>query len=201
MLPDRLRVGIVTFDRAARVLAPPTSDHALVLEALRDLTTGPGTAAGEGIYVSLAAIQSSSSSAAADRADDTKGSTAAIVLLSDGVTTVGRPVEQAARDAAQARVPVSTIAFGTEDGTVEVAGQSVPVPADTDTMRTVAETSSGRYFEAASAKQLRQVYESIGTKVGYTIRKREMTTGVLGLAVVLLLAGVAGALVWTGRLL
>jgi Ca-activated chloride channel family protein len=199
-LPDRLRVGVVTFDRVARVLAPPTTDHALIREALRNLATGPGTAAGEGIYASLAAIQSSSTPDATTAAKGS-GSTAAIVLLSDGVTTVGRPVEDAARAAAQARVPVSTIAFGTETGTVEVAGQSVPVPADTDTMRSVAETSSGRFFEAGSAKQLRQVYESIGTKVGYTIRKHEMTTGVVGLAIVLLLVGVAGALVWTGRLL
>src|SRR5688500_14877082 len=126
-LPDRLRVGVVTFDRAARVIAPPTTDHSVIREALRNLATGPGTAAGEGIFVSLAAIETSRT------ADDNRGdrasgnrSVAAIVLLSDGVTTVGRPVEDAAQAAARARVPVSAIAFGTENGTVEFAGQLVP---------------------------------------------------------------------------
>lgn len=199
-LPDRLRVGVVTFDRAARVIAPPTTDHAVIHEALRGLVTGPGTAAGEGIYASLAAIQVSRALGTGGDGDGNR-SVAAIVLLSDGVTTVGRPVEDAAQAAARARVPVSTIAFGTEDGTVEVAGQSVPVPADPDAMRVVAETSAGRFFEAGSEKQLRQVYENIGTRVGYTIRKQEMTTAVLGFAIVSLLLGVAGALVWTGRLL
>jgi len=203
-LPDRLRVGVVTFDRAARVIAPPTTDHSVIREALENLVTGPGTAAGEGIFVSLAAIETSRT-AGDNRGDSGNGasnrSVAAIVLLSDGVTTVGRPVEDAARAAARARVPVSAIAFGTEDGTVDVAGQSVPVPADPDAMRAVAETSSGRFFEAGSEKQLREVYENIGTRVGYTIRKQEMTTAALGFAIVLLLLGVAGALMWTGRFL
>lgn len=194
-LPARLRIGIVTFDRAARVISPPTTDHDVVREALRDLVTGPGTAAGEGIFASLAAIQASATS------ESTEGSVAAIVLLSDGVTTVGRPVQEAASAAAEARVPVSTIAFGTDTGAVEYAGQLVPVPADPDTMREVAEATSGHFFEAGSAEQLRQVYENIGTRVGYTIEKREMTTAVVGLAIVLLLLGVAGALFWTGRLL
>lgn len=213
-LPDRLRIGIVTFDRAARVIAPPTTDHSIVRQALRDLETGPGTAAGEGIYASLAAIQASRTPDGGSRgsggssggdgdggAGNRDRSVAAIVLLSDGVTTVGRPVEEAARAAAQARVPVSTIAFGTPDGTVDVMGQAIPVPADPDTMRAVAETSAGRFFEAGSEEQLRDVYEDIGTRVGYTTRKQEMTTGVVALAIVLLLLGAAGAIVWSGRLL
>jgi Ca-activated chloride channel family protein len=200
-LPDRLRVGIVTFDRAARVIAPPTTDHSIAREALRDLETGPGTAAGEGIYASLAAIQASRTSGGSGGGADRDRSVAAIVLLSDGVTTVGRPVEEAARAAAQARVPVSTIAFGTPDGTVDVLGQAIPVPADPDTMRAVAETSAGRFFEAGSEEQLRKVYENIGTRVGYTTRTQEMTTAFVAFAIVLLLLGAALAVVWTGRLL
>src|SRR5688500_3772319 len=100
-LPDRLRVGVVTFDRAARVIAPPTTDHSVIREALDNLVTGPGTAAGEGIFVSLAAIETSRTAGdnRGDSNDGTSGdrSVAAIVLLSDGVTTVGRPVEDAAQ--------------------------------------------------------------------------------------------------------
>ena len=95
------------------------------------------------------------------------------MLLSDGVPTVGRPVLGAAQDAADQGVPVSTIAFGTDRGTVRVQGQLVPVPADPDTMASVAELTSGKFFEAVTANELRSVYKDIGTRVGYETEQRD----------------------------
>ncbi len=131
---------------------------------------------------------------------DTKDGGAAIVLLSDGVTTVGRPVTQAAQIAAEAGVPVSTIAFGTDRGAVEVQGRIIPVPADPDTMAEVAEITSGTFFEAVSGAQLKKVYEDIGTRVGFETERREVSGGVLGGAAVLLVAGLGLGLLWNGRL-
>ena len=186
-LPDGLLVGLVAFDGSTRLLATPTAEHAAVEQALDQLATGPGTAAGEGIYAALGAI--------------TDARSAAIVLLSDGVTTVGRPVEEAAAAAARQGVPVTTIAFGTDTGTVEVQGQVVPVPADPATMSAVAETTGGIFFEAFSAEQLRDVYRDIGKRVGYEVEQREIGMTFVAVAFVLLLAALAAALVWTGRLL
>lgn len=195
-LPPRLSVGLVAFDRTSRVMASPTEDHAVVDRALQRLTTGPGTAAGEGLYVALAAIE------AADVAGRTgNDQTAAIVLLSDGVTTVGRPVELAAVAAAEQGVPVSTIAFGTDSGTVTVQGRIIPVPADPETMRAVARTTGGSSFEAFSAEELKEVYDDIGTRVGYEIELREIASLLSAIATLLLLGAVLMALIWTGRIL
>jgi len=52
-LPDGVQVGLVTFDTAARLLVSPTDDHAQVLDALGNLSVGPGTATADGIRTSL----------------------------------------------------------------------------------------------------------------------------------------------------
>lgn len=195
-LPDRLRVGLVAFDRSSRVIAPPTTDHALVEAGIQGLYVGPGTAAGDAIFVALEAI---TNAGGAGQTDGEK--TAAIVLLSDGATTVGAPVEQAAQAAVEQGVPVTTIAFGTPEGTVDIAGRVIPVPSDPVAMTNLAETTGGAFFEAASGEELRGVYDDIGTRVGYTTEQREIGLTFVGIAVVLLVAALAGALVWTGRML
>lgn len=195
-LPERLRLGLVSFDRTTRVISPPTTDHALVEQGINGLTTGPGTAAGDAIFVALEAITS------AGGAGQTDGEqTAAIVLLSDGVTTVGSPVDQAAQAAVEQGVPVTTIAFGTLDGTVDVGGRLIPVPADQATMSSLADTTGGAFFEAASGQELKGVYEKIGSRVGYTTEQKEIATFFVGLGVLFLLAGLGTALVWSNRIL
>lgn len=209
-LPDQVRVGLVSFDRRPLVVASPTADHESVLDGLDQLALGPGTAAGDAIYAALDVITAARDAAAggrqpgrADQPDraDPKQSGAAIVLLSDGVTTVGNPVVSAAQRAAEEGVPVSTIAFGTDSGTVRVQGEIIPVPADPDTMAQVAELTSGRFFEAFSADDLRSVYEDIGTRVGYETTQRDASGGILA-AGALALAGAFGlGLAWNGRLI
>ena len=60
---------------------------------------------------------------------------ARIVLLSDGYNTVGRADTQAIDAARAAGVPVSTIAFGTDYGTLDLDGETVPVPVDRTTLK------------------------------------------------------------------
>ena len=187
-LPERLRVGLVAFDTSARVVATPTIDHQAVADGLARLRPGTGTAAGEGIITALDLLTGS-------------GEAGAIVLLSDGVTTVGRSVEDAVAAAREQSVPVTTIAFGTDDGTVEVAGRIVPVPADPVTMEAVADATGGQFFTAATGDQLRSVYEDIGTRIAYTVEQREIGTMFVVAALALLLAALAASLVWTGRIL
>lgn len=196
-LPPQVRVGLVSFDRIARVAAAPTVDHQSVLDGIDRLILGTGTATGEAIYTALDSLAAANDTAGAAA---TSLGGAAIVLLSDGVPTVGRPVLGAAQDAADQGVPISTIAFGTQEGTVTVQGRLVSVPADPDTMSAIAETTNGRFFEAASAKELRSVYKDIGTRVGYETEQRDASGPVLTLAVVALLAASGLALMWNGRL-
>jgi Ca-activated chloride channel family protein len=196
-LPPQIRVGLVSFDRVARVLTSPTVDHQSVIDGIDRLILGTGTATGDAIYTGLDALAAANDTAGA--APTTKGGSA-MVLLSDGVPTVGRPVAAAAQEAANEDVPISTIAFGTADGTVTVGGRLVSVPADPDTMASIAETTNGKFFKAASLKELRSIYKDIGTRVGYETEQHDASGPVLLLAVIALLVGSGLALVWNGRL-
>jgi len=127
------------------------------------------------------------------------------VLLSDGANSTGEkePIP-AAEQAAALGVPVYTIALGTADGVVTVPddqGQlhTLNVPPDTDTLAAIAETTGGRYFEAPTAKDLAQIYENLGTKIGYTTEQREVTQWFAAAGLVLVIAGAGLAAHWFNR--
>jgi Ca-activated chloride channel family protein len=210
-LPDAIDVGLVAFDKTARAVVPATNDHAAVVSAIEQLQLGPGTAAGEGIVAALDAITAAQAAVgitpvavvdpnATEDAAPTEVA-ATIVLLSDGATTAGRPVDEAARLAADAGVPVSTITFGTTSGTVELDGQTIPVPPDAAAMTAVAETTGGTAFDAASTAELESVYAEIQGRVGYITGQSSLMVWFLGAALVLLTMACVGSLVWTGRFL
>jgi Ca-activated chloride channel homolog len=187
-LPEGLQVGLVAYDRTPRVLATPTTDHALVRADLRRLTTRRGTD-------TAAALQ-----AALDAIPDAADGDASIVLLSDGHTD-DQAAEAVARDAANRDVPITTIAYGTDEGTVTVDGQQEAVPADPAAMERLAEISGGSTFEAASADELRSVYEDISGDVSYLTEQRELAGPFLVAAVVVLSAAFGASLLWTARYL
>jgi Ca-activated chloride channel family protein len=205
LVPNGVRVGLVAFDRSARALVPPTTDRVRVSAAIDRLKLGPGTAIGEAIYVALEQLpraEAPAASAAPSGQGDEQAEPAAgsIVLLSDGKTTAGRAESGAARAAAGAGVPISTIAFGTANGVVTVDGQRVRVPVDEGALKGVARTSGGRFFEAASADQLRAVFEDIGKKVGTIREEREVTDLVVGAALAAAVGAAAASLAWFSRL-
>jgi Ca-activated chloride channel family protein len=120
--------------------------------------------------------------------------------MSDGETTVGRPNDSAAQAAVDAHVPVSTIAFGTDNGTVLVEGSAIPVPVNKTALRQIADTTNGRFFEAGSASELKRVYNDIGSSVGYRTVRKEATGVFVGIGLVFAMAAAAGSLVWSSRL-
>jgi Ca-activated chloride channel family protein len=196
-LPPQVRVGLESFSRSAQVITSPTVDHKAVSDGIDRLLLGTGTATGDAIYTALDALAAANDTAGASA---TQKGGSAIVLLSDGVPTVGRPWQGAAQNAANQGVPISTIAFGTADGMVTVQGRMIAVPADPDTMASIAETTNGKFFKAASAKELRSIYKDIGTRVGYETEQHDASGPILTLAVVALLAASGLALIWNGRL-
>jgi Ca-activated chloride channel family protein len=202
-VPAGFRVGLVAFDESARVVTTPTIEHQAVLDALDRLRPGGGTAAGDAIETSLDAVRSAmadtqpaKTSATAPKAQDLAAS---IVLLSDGATTAGTDPADAARDAAAAGVPVTTIAYGTPSGTVTVDGETVPVPADPVTMRAIADTSNGSFFEAESASKLQQVYRSIQSRIGYTTEQREIVLWFVTIGLLALMLALGASMLWSAR--
>lgn len=195
-LPEGIEVGLVSFDSEARLLVSPTTDHESVKAAISTLTTNARTATGEGVYTSLDAVQTALAEETSDGDDPVP---AAIVLLSDGVETVGRSVDSATQAAADAKVPISTIAYGTPTGTVTIEGQTMQVPADTRTMEAVADATGGTYFEATSAGELQDVYADIQTTIGYETEPKEVGRALLGGAFVVLFAAAGIAVLTSAR--
>jgi Ca-activated chloride channel family protein len=201
-VPDKFQVGLISFDESTHVLATPTTDHATVIDAIDQLQTGPGTAAGDALSTALDTVDATLKQASADTGkSDGKPPAATIVLVSDGVTTVGQPIEQATQKAVQAGIPVTTIAYGTDAGQVMVQGEIVNVPSDPQAMSAVADATGGSFFTAESSNQLKSVYDDIQARVGFHLEQREILRLFIGLAIVALFLGVLASMIWTGRLL
>lgn len=196
LLPPRLNVGLVTFNGVAQVRVPPTQDHEELKAAIDQLRLGERTAIGEAIYASLEAIKS------APNANDGEPVPARIVLMSDGETTSGRPDAQAAAAAKKAKVPVSTIAFGTANGVIELPNQEGPVsvPVNPEALAKVANDTGGKAFTAQSGAELKAVYEDIGSSVGYTTEKQDVILPFVGVALVFLFGAAVLSQLWFSRL-
>lgn len=194
-LPEGLDLGLVSFNGAATVAVPPSEDHEAVRAAIDNLELGEGTAIGEAIFAGLDAIE------AAPGGENGEPPPARIVLMSDGETTVGRPNDEGAQAAAEADVPVYTIAFGTPNGVVTVGdGLVQPVPVAPGPLRDIAEATSAQAYEAESLPQLTAVYSDIGSVVGYRDEDRDVSGWFIGVGLVLLVVAGAGSLVWNQRL-
>jgi Ca-activated chloride channel homolog len=189
LLPNRIRLGLVSFAGTASVVVPPTSDHELVRKALGQLSFRSETALGEAIHASLDALSTSD-----------EGKADGVVILSDGASTTGRSDAVAAQRARSAGVPVSTIAFGTPGGTVVLGGETLSVPPDKDALRSIAKATGGRFFEAASASELTQVYRTIGRSVVTVEERKDLTAWFLGAAFAFTLLASTLALAWFARL-
>ncbi len=196
IIPPKINVGLVSFNGSAALKVPPTTDRERVAQSIDTLTLGESTAIGDAIFASLDAI----SSVPPD--DQGTQPPARIVLMSDGTTTVGRPNEDAADAAVQANVPVSTIAFGTENGTIRVPEQPypIPVPVDKQALQDIANQTSGKFYAAASEKQLTEVYENIGSSVGYDTEQREISTWFIAGALLFSFTAAGCSLLWFHRL-
>ena len=198
-LPKRFQVGVVAFSETAEVAAPATEDRRLAIDAIDYLYPQRGTAIGDaiarGVEVARAAEPGTSG---VDRP-------AAILFLSDGSQTEGvlLPMEGAAR-AKSFKIPVFTVALGTPEGIVEFtrfgSTRIIPVPPDKETMRQIAATTGGRFYEADSVGDLREAYDKMGSLVSKVERKQEVTFAFLAGGLVLLLGAAAAAAITFPRL-
>jgi Ca-activated chloride channel family protein len=196
-VPDEVRVGAVAFNHTAQVVQSPTRDHAAVAEALEGIEPAGSTATGEGIASALSLIE-----AARRDGDPDRPAPAAIVLLSDGKSVRGRDPLLAASAAQEAKVPIYTVALGTPEGTITTStGRQEPVPPDPLTLQRIAERTGGKAFAVADAEKLREVYERLGEQVITEERRQQITGWFAGVALALVLLGVAVSLRWFGRVI
>ncbi|MFD1837916.1 VWA domain-containing protein [Paracidovorax cattleyae] len=127
---------------------------------------------------------------------------AAIIMLTDGQRTTGVDPMEAAQWAADRGVRVYTVGVGTVAGeTIGFEGWSMRVRLDEDTLKAVAQRTNAEYFHAATAADLKKVYETLSSRL--TVEKKETEiSALLALAgaALLVLAGLL-SLWWFGRVL
>jgi Ca-activated chloride channel family protein len=191
-LPKSARVGAVAFNDSATTLTPPTYDRSAVHRALAGLQSQGGTATGDAIDAALRSLRTMSRHGGS------------IVLLSDGEANAGADPMEAARRAAAAGVPISTVALGTRGGVVDVTDEqgrktSIAVPPDPDALRKIARVSGGSFVGAGDAERLLASYKRFGAEVGVRRERRELTAAFAGGALLLVTLGSGLSLVWFGR--
>ena len=205
-LTPGINLGLVSFAGTAAVLVSPTVDRTAVKRAVDGLRLSESTATGEAIFAALQSIDTFSRAVAA--ADAEGPPPARIVLMSDGKQTVPGPDGEteprgsftAAKAAADAGIPVSTISFGTEYGSIEIEGDRTSVAVDDASMQQIAQLSGGQFFTAATEGELRQVYAELGEQIGYEVRRVDVSRPWLAGGALLLVVGLGGGIALGRRL-
>jgi Ca-activated chloride channel family protein len=206
-VPKRLRVALVVFSGDVQVAAPPTTDRALVREAIDEIggfTGFGGTAIGDALARAVAVGRQAT--------DGAPKGLVTVVFLSDGRQNRGviQPFD-GARRARKAGIPVNTIALGTNRGGGAGGfgprggaggggfgfGNRAPDPA---TLRRIARVTGGRFFAARSAASLTDAYEKLGTKVAHRRGRTEVTFAFVVAAAGLLLGSLLAGARWSPRL-
>lgn len=205
--PDGTRIGIVAFAGFAEIVVPPTDDKEQLQQAIRSFSTSLGTAIGSAQLKAIDAIAEvnpdvdySGVDLSANRIEGEEANDMAaqqlgyqpdiVVLLTDGANSGGpRPLD-AAQQAADRRVRVYTIGFGTNNpgqmicnrqqagsdifgggfggggfGFGGGGGMRQFLVIDEDTLQGIADMTGGAYFRAENAEQLLQIFQDLPTQI------------------------------------
>ena len=122
-LPANALVGAIAFSSSPDAVQAPVANHGAARAIIDAQTANGSTATGDALQLALQLL----------RGADKKHPPSAIVLLSDGAANAGLDVTTVAREAAQEKIPIDTVALGTPNGTLpspDPFGPPVPVPPD-----------------------------------------------------------------------
>jgi Ca-activated chloride channel family protein len=197
-LTPGINLGLIAYAGTATVLVSPTTNRDATKNAIDKLQVADRTATGEAIFTGLQAI----STVGAVIGGGDKPPPAHIVLMSDGKETQPSNPDNpkgaytAARSAKDQGVPISTVSFGTPNGTVDMGGQRQPVPVDDTMLKKIAQLSGGKAYTASSLEQLKEVFTNLQDQIGYETIKGDASVGWLRVgAVVLAVAAIAALLI------
>ena len=154
------RIGIVVFAGESYTQCPLTTDRATLINLMKEVQTDlieDGTAIGNGLATAVA------------RMADSDAKSRVIILLTDVVNNSGEIAPLTAAEIANTYgVRVYTIGVGA-NGTAPypvmtpwgVDIQRVNVEIDENLLKTIAETTGGRYFRATDNTKLAEIYSEI----------------------------------------
>jgi Ca-activated chloride channel homolog len=174
--PDDL-VGLVDFGGFAEAKCPLTLDHGALKQLLDTVKIAQPIVDAQGNMLNRELLQEDQATAigdalalAVDRLKDVKAKSKIIILLSDGGSNAGviQP-DEAANIAKTFGVKVYTIGIGTTgvapmrmtDAFGRTVLRQVQVELDEGTLKAIADTTGGRYFNAQDTQSLKEVYAII----------------------------------------
>ncbi|HEY1316624.1 MAG TPA: VWA domain-containing protein [Gaiella sp.] len=205
-VPDRLRVGLVTFAGDATVAAVPTHDRERLHQSVDAINPfqsgGGGTAIGDALARSVELARDSFLQAGG-RQDPSTGAVpgVTILFLSDGRQFRGiLPPAAGAAMAKRAGIPVYTVALGTDDPNEQAGVFGFSQTPDRETLRAIAKTTGGEYFAARSAGALSAAYGDLGSRLGRAKQRTEVTFLVVAAAALALTGAVFLSRLWAPAL-
>ena len=203
-LPEKYRVGVVSFSSSAEVAAPATRDRRLVTQAVSQLFPGGGTALGDGI------VQALNVGRAVPKEKGSQGRSevppVSVLLFSDGIQEGGDVSAGTAVSRARAlHIPVSAVMVGTSYGFIRIPRvggftQFIRVPADPSELRGIAKATKGRFYVGPRTTDYTDVYKELGSRIGTTRKREEISFVFAGAGACLLLLGGSLSAVWLRRL-
>jgi Ca-activated chloride channel family protein len=154
------RIGLVVFSGESFTQCPLTTDHAVLINLLREIQSGmieDGTAIGMGLATSV------------NRIKDSEAKSKVIILLTDGVNNRGEIAPATAAGIAKTfGIRVYTIGVGSQgmapypvQTPYGIQYQDMPVEIDEAILREISQTTGGKYFRATDNDKLVQVYNEI----------------------------------------
>ena len=154
------RMGLVVFSGESFTQCPLTTDHAVLINLLREIQSGmieDGTAIGMGLATAV------------NRIKDSEAKSKVIILLTDGVNNRGEIAPATAAGIAKTYgIRVYTIGVGTQgmapypvQTPFGMQYQDMPVEIDEGILQEIAQTTGGKYFRATDNDKLVQVYNEI----------------------------------------
>ncbi|BBY07428.1 VWA domain-containing protein [Mycobacterium noviomagense] len=201
-LTPGINLGLVEFAATATLLVAPTTDRGAVKAAIDGLRPAPRTATGEGIFTALQAI----ATVGAVMGGGPGPPPARIVLESDGAENVPMNPNDpqgaftAARAAKAQGVQISTISFGTPNGTVVYEGATLPVPVDDQTLQQICRITGGQAFHADSLDALENVYSTLQQQIGFQTVRGDASAGWILLGAVVMAGAVLAGLLLNRRI-
>jgi Ca-activated chloride channel family protein len=154
------RIGLVVFSGESFTQCPITTDHAVLINLLREMKSGmieDGTAIGMGLATAV------------NRIKDSEAKSKVIILLTDGVNNRGMVAPMTAAEIAKTYgIRVYTIGVGTQgvapypvQTPFGVQYQDMQVEIDEAILKEIAKMTDGKYFRATDNEKLKQVYAEI----------------------------------------
>ena len=200
--PGNVKIGVVAFSEGGLLVQPPTDDQSAIAATIERLVPQSGTSLGRGILDALSFALVDDDGADGEGRPVSRGSfaPAVIVLFTDGETTAPPDPLEAAQTAIERGVRVFTVGVGSAIGTtLEIDGFTVFTQLNEGLLKEIATVTEGEYFRVEDADDSRAVYDELDKRFVVESKKREITSVLGGVSMLVLIIAGALSLLWFGR--